>query len=182
MNEIVYFINVETLFKSTLFSTNDFKNAIIEQTSKATFRKIQLAFDKILKLEERLISLNSIQTKSIKDETEFANVRKEISSTFINTQNLIIKDFFDSNYEKIVNLEQLDNYRRKLSNCKTFIGTVDNYTFFENYYLEQMNKLEHKSNILENGGFETALETPAQSLLAIFDKIKKLLSRYTKFI
>ena len=38
-----------------------------------------------------------------------------------------------------------------------------------------MNKLEHKCNILENGGTETALETKSNSLLLnIFSKIKKL--------
>ena len=38
-----------------------------------------------------------------------------------------------------------------------------------------MNKLEHKSNILENGGIETALEKKHFSIFDLIQKLKKLL-------
>ena len=51
------------------------------------------------------------------------------------------------------------------------------YPFFDNYYHETMNKLEHKSNMLENGGCETALSKNNSSLFAkLLNKIKKLIS------
>ena len=77
---------------------------------------------------------------------------------FIKTQNLIIKNYFDKAFHKINNLEELDNYRRKLEHFRELIGITDGYTFFDDYYTEKMSQLEHKSNVLENGGIETALE------------------------
>ena len=69
-------------------------------------------------------------------------------------------------------MEQLENYRHKLDNFKGLIGTVQNYNFFENYYTEMMNKLEHKNNILENGGIETALSKKTHfSFIKFFKKI-----------
>lgn len=38
-----------------------------------------------------------------------------------------------------------------------------------------MNKLEHKSNILENGGFETAIANKTYSILGLFNKFKDLI-------
>ena len=38
-----------------------------------------------------------------------------------------------------------------------------------------MNKLEHKSNILENGGIETAVETRTFSIFTVFKKLKDLI-------
>ena len=50
------------------------------------------------------------------------------------------------------------NHQRKLEHYGELIGHVDGYTFFDDYYTEKMSALEHKSNVLENGGIETALE------------------------
>ena len=86
------------------------------------------------------------------------NCKLKVSEYFIKTQNLIIKNYFDKAFHKINNLEELDNYRRKLDHYGELIGRTDNYTFFDDYYTEKMSQLEHKSNVLENGGIETALE------------------------
>ena len=40
-----------------------------------------------------------------------------------------------------------------------------------------MNKLEHKSNILENGGIETAPVLKAFSINGLFKRIKQLLNK-----
>ena len=61
-------------------------------------------------------------------------------------------------FKNISNLEELDNYRRKLEHFREYIGYTDDYTFYDDYYTEKMSALEHKSNVLENGGIETALE------------------------
>ena len=49
LNELIYFIGIDTLFESTYFSNNHFKAEIIKKTSKKTFNQIQSAFDNILK-------------------------------------------------------------------------------------------------------------------------------------
>ena len=81
----------------------------------------------------------------------------KISEYFIKAQNLIIKNYFDKSFKLINNLEELDNYRKKLDHYGNLIGRTDDYTFFDDYYTEKMSQLEHRSNVLENGGIETAL-------------------------
>ena len=97
----------------------------------------------------------------------------------MNNQDLIIKKFFDFEFNQITNLEQLESFRRKITSFDKYIGHSENYTFFNDYLTEIMSKLEHKSNILENGGLETAPMVKAFSVNEIFIKIKNLL--YKKF-
>ena len=59
LNELIFLVGEDLLFKSTYFSTDDFKNEIINHTSKKTFCKIQKTFDDILKFEENIIILNN---------------------------------------------------------------------------------------------------------------------------
>ena len=185
LNQIIFFTGKEVLFKSTLFSNDDFENCIIKQTSNNIYAQIQSAFDTILKLEENIVKINNKINLLEDGDPKFAGLieksnkcKEKISATFIKTQNLIIKKLFDYRFNQITDLEQLDSFRRKLDKFKNIIGTIPNYDFFDNYYIETMNKLEHKCNILENGGTETALESKSNNmLLNIFNKIKKLFTK-----
>lgn len=178
LNELVFFIGEDALFKSTYFSNDDFKNEIIKRTSQRVFDKILCSFDNILKYEEKIVILNNkiLNTdKEDKSQTMILKYREKIKNTFIKTQNLIIKEFFDSEYNNIENLEQLEHYRRNILKFDKFVGTTKDYNFFKNYFTETMNKLEHKSNILENGGTETAISTKPFSILNFLNRFKNLL-------
>ena len=184
LNELVFFIGEDILFESTFFSTDKFKDEIIYYTSKKTYKKIIKAFDNILKLEENIISLtnkdlNTDENSNLQETIE--QYRINIKDLFINTQNLIIKDFFESIYNSISTLEELESCRRKLSKFQSIVGTSEGYTFFEQYYSELMNKLEHKTNVFENGGTETALTTSTFSIFKIFSKIKNLIHSKKSF-
>lgn len=177
LNELLFFMGEKTLFKSTYFSTDDFKNKMIQTTSKKVFEKIQSSFDDILKYEEHIIILNQKILKSKGSnhlQNDIQKYREKIKSTFIETQNLIIEEFFNSEYKKITNLEELDNFRRRLTKFKSLLGITENDTFFEDYYTFQMNQLEHKSNVLENGGIETAIAKKSSFLFGLFSKMKDL--------
>lgn len=183
LNELIFFIGEDILINSTYFSTNNFKQKIINLTSKKVFNQINSFFDDILKYEEKITTLNNKileienDKKITKLQIEVFELRKKINTSFFEAQNLIIQNFFDALYEKITNLKELETYRRKLTDFSQLIGVKDNYTFFDNYYHETMNKLEHKSNMLENGGCETALSKKNSSLFAkLLNKIKKLIS------
>ena len=181
LSQIIYFTGNETLFKSTLFSDDDFINLIIEKTSKKTFLKLSNLFEQILDLEEDTIKINNkilnLGNNSPKLENlnkKLSNYKQKIADTFIQTQNLIITEFFNSDFEAITNLEELENFRRKLYKFSGIIGTAKDYRFFDEFYIETMNKLEHKCNILENGGIETALNTNSHnSILNILQKFFK---------
>ena len=181
LNQLIFFTGNDILFKSTLFSTDDFKNKIIEMTSEKTYKKILVLLDSILKYEEKIVVLNN-KVFSLKDGDSKADIinkkietlKEKIATNYIKTQNIIIKEFFDYEFNKISNLEELEQFRHKLSDFSELIGTTPNYTFFDNYYIETMNRLEHKCNVLENGGHETALSRKrANPILAFLQKLFK---------
>ena len=181
LNEITFFTGNDILFKSTLFSTDDFKNKIIEMTSEKTYKKILVLLDSILKYEEKIVILNN-KAFSLKDGDSRADninkkietLKEKIATNYIKTQNTIIKNFFEHEFNKISNLEELEQFRHKLSDFAKLIGTTEGYTFFDNYYIETMNRLEHKCNVLENGGIETALSKKrVNPIFAFFQKLFK---------
>lgn len=165
IEQMAYITGETVLYDSTFTSNDKFKNTFIELTSEKTYDDMEYYVDRILELEENIIKLNN---KSSAFEERNKTVDKIVAKTndcknkiaeyFEKAQNLIIKSYFDKSYKSITNLEELDNYRRKLDHYGEFIGRTDNYTFFDDYYTEKMSQLEHKSNVLENGGIETALE------------------------
>ena len=79
---------------------------------------------------------------------------------------------------KISNLEELENYRRKLYGIKNLLGHMDGYTFFSDYYVAKMDALEQKYNAFENGEVETSLRLISKKenkLVSLFKMLKKLL-------
>lgn len=182
LNEILYFTGKDVLFKSTLFSSDDFKNSIIEMSSEKTYIKLQNLFDIILHSQEKIIKLNNkISTledgdsKIDKINLKISKLKENVALNFIKAQNIIIKEFFEYKFSQINNLQDLEEFRHKLYKFSDIIGSTENYNFFDNYYAETMNKLEHKCNILENGGIETALSSKSSNKFVVF--FKKLFSK-----
>lgn len=94
------------------------------------------------------------------------------------TQNLIISSYFDKAFDLITNLEEVENYRKKLYSFKDYLGATEGYTFFNDYYVSKMEQLEIKYNALENGEVETALKiiTRKESkLVSLFKALKRLI-------
>ena len=171
IEQMSYITGKTVLFDSTFTSNDKFKNTFINLTSEKTYDDIEYYVDQILELEEKIIKLNNKSSsydernKTVEKLVEKTfNYKNKISEYFVKAQNLIIKNYFDKAFRHIDNLEELDNYRRKLEHYRELIGTTDNYTFFDDYYAEKMSQLEHKSNVLENGGIETALECKKPNL------------------
>ena len=105
-------------------------------------------------------------------------LKHEIFLTFMRTQNLIISSYFDKAFENISNLEEVENYRRKLYTFKDYLGCTEGYTFFNDYYVNKMEQLENKYNALENGNVENAIKliTKKESkIISFFKALKKLI-------
>ncbi|MCI8273126.1 MAG: hypothetical protein HFJ55_03475 [Clostridia bacterium] len=165
IEQMAYITGELVLFDSTFTSNDNFKNAFIEFTSEKVYNDIQYYIDKILELEENVIKLGNKfsaydeRTKKVdKIVAKTDNCKLKIADYFIKAQNLIIKNYFNKAFNKITNLEELDNFRRQLEHYGELIGRTDDYTFFDDFYTEMMSALEHKCNVLENGGIETALD------------------------
>ena len=181
INQMAYITGEYALFNSTLYSNDSFKRKFISLTSEKAFYKIQGNLDKLIELEDTLsaevtkLGNSDLSIKVInKIENEISNLRLKISELFINTQNLILTSYFDSNLKSIVNLEQVEKYRRQLYNYKNLIGTTANYTFFNDYYIQKMAELERKCYAFENSQ-ELSLVAIKRNLFSILiSKIKRL--------
>lgn len=179
LEQICYLVGEDVVIESTFNSNDNFKNKFISLTSKRAYEAIVGAVDKILWYEENIIKYNNLlqkydeHTKKVdKINNKIKGLKDKIALTFMRTQNLIISSFFDNAFARITNLEDLDNYRRKLDGFSPLIARCDGYFFFDNYHTEKMCALEHKCNILENGGIETAPE--AKRVNKIFEIFKIL--------
>ena len=181
VNQLAYLIGEDILFESTINSNDNFKNKFIEMTSIKTYLCVQNAVDSILYAEEDIIKLNNkiieCDDRNKKCDTMIRKIdelKNEILLTFLRTQNLIISSYFNNAFKKITNLEEIEIYRRKLYNFKDYLGSTDGYTFYHDYYVEKMAELEHKYNILENGGLETALDVTSKKENMFIKLVKTL--------
>jgi len=181
INQMAYITGDYALFNSTLYSNDSFKRKFISSTSEKTFYKVQSNLDKLMTLEDELsieatkLGNSDLSIKAIKKiEANISSLRNKINELFISTQNLILTGYFDNNFKSIANLEQVENYRRKLYNYKNLIGTTDNYTFFNEYYIAKMADLEKKCHAFE-GTTELSLVPVKSNLISVaFRKLKKL--------
>ena len=185
VQQLAYITGEDVFFKSTLNSTDEFKEKFASLTSPKTFMAIQNAVDDILNAEEEIIKINN-RIAGIDDRNKridgmlkkIEELKHEISLTFMRTQNLIISSYFDKAFKEITNLEEVENYRRKLYTFKDYLGAMEGYTFFNDYYVKKMEKLEEKYNAIESGEFKPTLQLipKKQSKFALIIKaIKKLI-------
>lgn len=182
LNQINYFINEDILFRSTFFANDFFKNAVITHTSKAIYSQIETLFDTILDLEEKIINTNNIisslndgDLKVSKLQQKIEKYKEDIVYNYFQTQNIIIKNFFDYEFNRVDTVDKLELFRNKLYKFTNIMGGMKDYKFFDNYYVEMMNKIDHRYNVIENGGIETALATkPTNYFISLIEKIKKI--------
>ncbi len=180
MGQMAYLIGESTLYDSTLYSNDKFKNAFIHSTSQSIFSQIEKNFDRILKVEEKIILLTShLQQDELNDKeiakasTKIGNYKKIIQQTFIETQNKIFTSYFDKSLHNLYSVQDIEDYRRKLYSYKDLLGTTENYTYFNDYYIYLMTKLDE---LYEQITGQTALVPYKRSLWQIISsKIAKLL-------
>ena len=185
VNQLAYITGEDVLFESTLNSNDHFKKVFSELTSPKVFMAVQNAIDDILYHEEDIIKINN-KIAQIDDRNKKVDgmikkideLKNEITLIFMRTQNLIISSYFDTAFDKIIDLEGIEAYRKKLYTFRDLIGFTDGYTFFNDYYVAKMEELEYKYNLLENGQFETALKVVTKKenvFIRVIKTLKKLI-------
>lgn len=187
VNQLAYITGEDVLFDSTINSNDNFKNKLSNLITPKTFMAIQNAIDDILYAEEDIIKLNN-KIAQIDDRNKKVDgmlkkideLKSEIILTFMRTQNLIISSYFDTAFNYISSLEELENYRKKLYSFRDYLGFAEGYTFFNDYYINKMEELEYKYNALENGYEETqtaikVISKKENKIILFFKALKKLI-------
>jgi hypothetical protein len=80
----------------------------------------------IIKLGNKFSSFDEKNKKVDKIVEKTENCKAKIAEYYEKAQNAIIKNYFDKSFKHISNLEELDNYRRKLERYGELIGRTDN--------------------------------------------------------
>ena len=181
VKQMAYVAGEESLYDSTFYGSDKFKETFSNLCGLDNFLKIQSNLDKIMETEEKAIKLNN---KLMSDNCEGMKAQKvakkiekckdKIKNLFFETQNLIYSSYFNMQFTKISTTADIDEYRLKLYNYKNYMGISDNYSDFNEFYINKMMDLDNKyENIMNN----TDLAVVSHSKIArFFRKIRSILS------
>lgn len=157
IRQMAYITGEYTLYNSTLYGNDNFKNKFITLTSKEDFEIIKNNINSIMYLEDQLNSiLEKVQNSNIvTKETarlmrKSAKLKNTIKKGFLMTQNRIFTSFFDNLFESLYTQKSMENYRNALYNYRSLIGVTDDYTFFNDYYINKMAELEERYENMPN--------------------------------
>lgn len=173
MNQITYLMGEDSVVKATINCDEkfeeDFLNTFEEQTS--TIIKM---FDKMIDLHNKKNEEQSSENK------EFLN--KEIANIYLETQDIIMKTFFNKICGRLTTIEEVDFYVEKFLNYKPLLGIVEEtrFSFDDNYerYKEQILKKFDKRMM------EISKENSKNTLSVIYNNrlfrfFKKILSYFS---
>lgn len=149
VRQMAYITGEYVLYNSTLYGNDNFKNKFIALTSKEAFETIKNNINSLIYLEDELnrtlekaqnLNIPISQTsRLIKKSTK---LKAKIKNTFLETQNKIFTSFFDNLFTHT----SIQNFRQALYNYRKLIGVTDDYTFFNEYYINKMTELERNYN------------------------------------
>ncbi len=186
VNQMSYVTGKEALYDSTLYGSDIFKSQFAQTCGLNNFIKIQNNLDKILKIEEKAIKLDnelmSDKCEGMKAQKVAKKIEKykgKIKDLFFETQNLIFTSYFNNSFDKITTTADIDEYRVKLYNYKNYIGIADNYSDFNDFYINKMMDLDAKYENIMNNTSLTIVNT--SSIAKFFRKIKEILSATVEF-
>ena len=187
LNQIAYFTGTYPLYHSTLNSNDVFKNTFTLKSDKKTYSIIIKNFDKLLSLENDLnFYASELQYVDKVSSIKLLNTlidksKKDITSTFFKTQNLIIEKCFKNEFNSIRNLNDIKEFNKKIYNFKNVIGFSDEYTFYNEFYRNMMNAIEEKREYIEKYGEINLFENINNSLMLV-DNTKNAFSFISTFV
>lgn len=187
LGEMVYFTGAYALYHSTLNSNNVFKNTFISLSDKKTYNKIELNFDKLLKLEDDLYYF-TVELKNASKQRDYkllnrliSNRKSAIRKVFLDTQNLIIQSCFTNLFNSISSLEDVKEFKNKLYNFKNVLGYTDDYNFYNEFYYNSMIALDSIRELLKVNGDIVEYRNENKSL-AIVKNSNGIASLFAKII
>lgn len=180
VTQMAYVTGEDILFDSTFNSNNRFKNKFIALCGEKSYNSIISNLDKILYSEEDIIKANHILqskdlnfSKSEKLMQKVATLKQEIKKLYLETQELIITSYFNTLYSSLLTTVDIEDFRKTLYNFQELIGTSQNYYFFNNFYIDMMEKLDHKFDVVTGSTYLIPKKT--SKLMQFINYIKKLI-------
>lgn len=197
VKQMTYFTGTYPLYHSTIYSDNIFKNTFIMKSNERTYNEIVKNLDLLGEYQESLhkenLYLSYIEcdsptsTKILNCQKNIENLKNEIKSLTLKTQELILTSCAYSDLALVRDMQSVKEFKNKLYKFQTQLIHSDGYSFYNDFYCEMMEKLDVKRELIKKYGVLTQfkdirenldlIETRQESLnlfqLAIM-KIKKL--------
>lgn len=179
--QMAYVTGEENLFDSTFYGTSLFKERFADLCGINSLIKIQDNLDKIMNTEEKIIKLNQ---KLMQDTCEgmkaqriasrISKLKEKLKNLYFTTQDLIYPSYFNTQFTKITTTADIDSYRFRLYNYKNYIGITEDYSNFNEYYINKMMDLDNKYESIMNNTQVAVVNN--SSIAVFFRKMKALLS------
>ncbi len=197
IHQIIYFTGSYPLFHSTLHSNNIFKNTFIAKCTEKTYHKIETNFDLLIHYEEALsLAFSELITYSETDanlnkikklNSKIDSIKSHILELTLATQNLILENCFEAEFEAIRDTQSLNRFQQRLYEFNELLIHTDSYEFYNSFYCAMMKRLEEKRELIQQYGVLTYLNDLQTDLLnlerdnfglkffhRLFDKLKLL--------
>lgn len=192
--QMSYFTGSYPLFHSTLYSNHVFKNTFIAKSSEKIYNQIVSNFDLLIYYENLLakysfeLSSCSGDLKKVKRlNTKIDSIKNTLLNLTLSTQNIIIENCFQHEYDLITDNDSLNVFQKKLYDFREILIYTDSYHFYDQYYSHMMSKLQEKCELIKTHGtlsYLTNLQTELldleqehfclKSFYRLFDKLKLL--------
>lgn len=185
VNQMAFITGMRTLFESTLYCNNNFKNKFIELTSRSTYDTIELNIDYLMELEDTLSNLFGKLEKDISDKetekinTKISKTKDKIVTVFMGIQKLIYTTYYNNYFKSLENRIDIENFRNSLFKYREILGTTETHTDFNEFYVELMAKIDKK---YEDASNPSMYLTPVKHnfITTLFKKLKTLISGNTR--
>lgn len=179
VTQMAYVTGENILFDSTFNSNDYFKNKFVALCGFKTYNKISSNLDKLLEIEEYIIKLNNeLQTNDMtsskceKIMNKIDNLKIEIKKLYFTTQELIITSYFNTVYSTLLTTVDIDSFRKNLFGFQELTGSSPNYSFFNDFYINMMEKIDYKYDIISGSTY--LIPRKENKLIKILNAIKNL--------
>ena len=195
LNQMMFFSGKESLYFSTLYSTEMFENAFSNCSSNDTYYEIVMAFDKLLNLETELSALtqklereDTSQNMSILLNFQIESKKKSIQHLVLKIQNKIIENCFKKLFTKLETFDDIREFEAQLDDFKKVLIITPYYNFYEEFCQKiQQDIAFKKDQIIKYGKIidipkEYSPYLPVVSTANKFSKLQQLFQMIKEFI
>ena len=131
--------------------------------------------------------INTKKVQKIKD--DICDLKNQIQELTLDTQELILTSCSNSDFKLVRDLQGVKEFKNKLYKFQKYLFVSEGYNFFNEFYIQMMEKLDKKRELIEKyGTLEVFKEIPEnlslletrQSKLNLFKVAKEKLVKLFK--
>ena len=161
IEQIAFLVGDDKLIDSTLNANNEFKYETIDILGEDTYNSIEKSFEQILETKNLLLKN---EDQSILDK----NVDL-IKKVYIDTQSKIMTSYFNNEFKKIKNTEQLKDFNSKLVEYRQYVGSDEGQVLYSEFFQKMQDKIKEKEQSYINKALIVVKEN---KFTKVYNKIK----------